>query len=72
MNYNQKVLIFYLCYLFIISLITLILFVIDKRLAIKESDKRIKEKTLLFFVVLGGTIGAYFGRIWSHHKTYKK
>ena len=70
MDYNLKVLIIYCSYLFILSLITFILFVVDKNLAVKEK-RRIKEKVLLFFVCVGGGIGGYFGRVISKHKVKK-
>lgn len=70
MTYNQVVLIIYIGYLLLFSLITFILFLVDKQLAIKEKT-RIKEKVLLFFVAIGGGIGGYFGRILGHHKTKK-
>ena len=70
MTYNQVVLIIYIGYLLLFSLITFILFLVDKQLAVKEKT-RIKEKVLLFFVAIGGGIGGYFGRILGHHKTKK-
>lgn len=70
MTYNQVVLIIYIGYLLLFSLITFILFLVDKQRAIKEKT-RIKEKVLLFFVAIGGGIGGYFGRILGHHKTKK-
>ena len=70
MTYNQIVLLVYVGYLLLFSLITFILFVVDKQLAIKEKT-RIKEKVLLFFVAIGGGIGGYFGRVLGHHKTKK-
>lgn len=72
MTYNQILLIIYSAYLAFISIITYILFLVDKHFAEKENHQRIKEKTLLFFIVIGGSIGAYLGRITSHHKTLKK
>ncbi len=71
MKYNVVVLLVYLAYLLFFSLITLILFLVDKSFAKKEGHKRIKEKTLLFFCSIGGGIGGYFGRILAHHKTHK-
>lgn len=71
MKYNVIVLIVYLAYLLFFSLITFILFLVDKNFAKKEDHKRIKEKTLLFFCSIGGGIGGYFGRILAHHKTHK-
>jgi len=43
----------------------------DKRLAVKNK-KRISEKTLLSFVVFGGTIGAALAMTIFRHKTSKK
>jgi uncharacterized membrane protein YsdA (DUF1294 family) len=53
------------------TIITFILFKIDKKRAIKGKI-RLKEKTLLIFSSLGGALGAFFGRIFNHHKTEKK
>lgn len=71
MNYHTKVLFIYLGYLLFFSIITLIMFLVDKSFAKKEGHKRIKEKTLLFFCSIGGGIGGYFGRILARHKTHK-
>ncbi len=70
MNYNQKILIIYGGILILMSLITFITYGIDKAKAKKET-RRIKEKTLLEMTILGGAIGALFGRIIFHHKTNK-
>lgn len=70
MKYEEIILIAYVAFLIIMSIITLALFIKDKRLAIKGSN-RIKEKTLLGFSVFGGAMGAFFGRIIAHHKTNK-
>lgn len=72
MNYYVKLLICYLIYLAVISLITFILYAIDKSFAKKENHSRIKEKVLLFTAALGGSIGAYFARILVRHKTQKR
>ena len=71
MTYHQIVLLVYGCYLLFFSLITFILFLIDKKFSLIEGHVRIKEKTLLFFCSIGGGIGGYFGRIIGHHKTKK-
>jgi uncharacterized membrane protein YsdA (DUF1294 family) len=42
----------------------------DKRLAIKNK-RRVSEKTLLSFVVFGGTIGAAFAMVIFRHKIPK-
>ncbi len=70
MSYNQKILIIYGGILILMSLITFITYGIDKVKAKKET-RRIKEKTLLEMTILGGAIGALFGRIIFHHKTNK-
>lgn len=71
MKYHTIVLLVYLLYSLFFSIISLILFLIDKNFSKKEGHKRIKEKTLLFFCSIGGGIGGYFGRILAHHKTHK-
>ncbi len=66
------VLIGYVGYLVLLSIITLFLFFKDKNMAKNGGGAvRIKEKTLLGFTALGGAIGAFFGRILAHHKTDK-
>lgn len=71
MNYHWIVLIVYAVYLVIMSLVTLVLFKKDKAIATGGINERIKEKTLLEGVVLGGAIGGFVGRILFHHKTNK-
>lgn len=66
------VLIGYVGYLVLLSIITLFLFFKDKNMAKNGGGAvRIKEKTLLGFTALGGAMGAFFGRILAHHKTDK-
>lgn len=71
MTYHEIVILVYGSYLLFFSLITFILFLIDKKFAKVEGHRRIKEKTLLFFCSIGGGIGGYFGRIVGRHKTQK-
>lgn len=72
MKYNQIIFIAYICYLAFMSLITFFLFIKDKKMATKNSGpNRIKEKTLLGAVALGGALGGFIGRIIAHHKTNK-
>lgn len=60
-----------LIYLGVINVVTFFLYGIDKRKA-KRSKWRIEESTLLWWAVLGGSIGAILGiKIW-HHKTQRK
>jgi hypothetical protein len=58
-------------YLVIINIIAFIFYGIDKRKAIKQKW-RIKESILLFFSILGGGVGSFFGMKVFHHKTQKK
>lgn len=46
-------------------------FGIDKAKA-EAGQWRIAEETLLFFALLGGTVGAYAGRALFRHKTRKQ
>ncbi|MBP3701039.1 MAG: DUF1294 domain-containing protein [Lachnospiraceae bacterium] len=59
-----------LTYLLIANLISLILYGIDKRKAIRDKW-RIPEKTLLLSALFGGAPGALWGMILFHHKTKK-
>lgn len=70
MTYNQKILLIYISVLIIMSIITFIMFGIDKIKA-KHNKRRVKEKTLLELTILGGGIGSLIGRIIFRHKTNK-
>lgn len=52
------------------SLVALVAYFRDKKLAVKGKE-RTKEKTLLFLAVFFGSVGAFLGRILAHHKTDK-
>ena len=54
-----------------VNIATWILFGIDKWKA-KRNKWRIPEATLLFFAVIGGSIGALCGMYLFHHKTKHK
>lgn len=54
----------------IMSLVTFLTFLKDKKLAVAGSE-RIKEKTLLSLAACFGSVGALVGRIVAHHKTDK-
>lgn len=60
------ILIFYI----IINVLTFVLFGADKYYAV-GGHWRIKEKTLLGLILLGGIIGGYLGMKIFHHKTKK-
>lgn len=58
-------------FLFILlNLITFGLFGFDKFLA-QTNRQRIREKTLLTFVIVGGSVGALFAQKLFRHKTRK-
>jgi len=60
--------------LLLFLLVNLIAFTIigyDKRLAVKNK-RRISEKALLFWVVIGGTIGSSLGMLLFRHKISKR
>ena len=60
-----------LYYLIVITIVTFLVYGIDKWKA-KQGSWRISEATLLILAVIGGSIGALLGmRVW-HHKTMHK
>ncbi len=61
----------FIVYLLVINTLSFIQIGYDKNLA-KKNKSRISEKTLLFFVLLGGTIGSGIGMLIFRHKTSKK
>lgn len=69
----KLVAIIYFITLFVFSLISFILYGVDKHIAKQgnTTKNRIKEKTLLMVTVLNGAIGSFLGRIIFHHKTEK-
>lgn len=60
--------IYFLTYLLVFSIVTFILYGVDKRKAIKR-EWRTKEKTLLGCSFLGGAIGGLSGMLVFRHKT---
>ena len=58
-------------YLLVINAVTFIVYGIDKYKA-KKAKWRISEATLLLLAVLGGSIGAWMGMKFWHHKTMHK
>lgn len=58
-------------YIAAINLVTFFLYGIDKYKA-KKSKWRVKESTLIWMSVFGGSVGAWLGmKVW-HHKTQHK
>ena len=70
MTYFQWLFVIYAGLIVLVSLVAIITFAHDKKLAIKGA-MRVKEKTLLLLAVLNGALGAFIGRIIAHHKTDK-
>ena len=57
-------------YLVIINIISFIIMGLDKLLAILKKQ-RISENTLLFFAIIGGSIGTLLGMLIFRHKIRK-
>lgn len=62
---------FFILYLIIMNLMSLLLFGIDKRRA-RNKLWRIPESTLLGISLLGGSLGSILGMSLFRHKTKKK
>lgn len=60
-----------LVYLAVVSVVTFLVYGVDKWRA-KKAQWRISETTLLGLAVIGGSIGAWFGMKVFHHKTLHK
>lgn len=69
--YNELIFYVYLSLMVIMSIISFTLYGVDKKKATKGKE-RIKEKTLLFYTIFNGAIGAFFARFVFRHKTEKK
>ncbi len=71
MKYELIILVAYIAYLVVFSLVAFAMYGKDKKMSKGGTEVRIKEKTLLFLAVFGGGVGAMLGRIFFHHKTNK-
>lgn len=72
----MRIILFYamkyiLPYLLIINALAFLLMLIDK-LCAKKRKRRIPEVVLLGFAVIGGSLGAWCGMQFMHHKTRHK
>ena len=66
------ILFIYLGIIVLMSLLAIILYGKDKKMAVKNSGpNRIKESKLLGVAAFGGAIGAFIARLLFHHKTDK-
>ena len=59
-----------LIYLVVINLLTFIAYFLDKRSSMRGGWRK-SEASLLFLVLIGGTLGAILGRKLFRHKTKK-
>ena len=57
-----------LIYLVVINVVTFVVYGIDKYKAVR-SKWRIPENTLIGLAVIGGSVGAWLGMKFWHHKT---
>lgn len=55
-------------YIFLVNLIAFIIIYTDKQKAIRKKW-RIKESTIIFLSLMGGSIGTYIGMYTFRHKT---
>ena len=62
---------FLMAWFVVINLLGIIIVCMDKRRA-KQHRWRIRERTLFFFALLGGTLGVYFTMLLIRHKTQHK
>jgi uncharacterized membrane protein YsdA (DUF1294 family) len=60
----------FLAYLLVINLITVVIFAFDKSRS-RGDGRRISEKTLLLFALIGGTPAALYAMNLFRHKTQK-
>lgn len=60
---------YFIIYLIIMTVVTYLLYTIDKKRSKRINTKRISEKTLLGFSIFGGALGGYLAMIINHHKT---
>lgn len=59
-------------YLIFINLLALLMFGIDKLLAVHKYRIRIREKTLVILMNYGGFCGAHFAMLVFNHKVKKR
>ena len=56
-------------YLSVMTVITFIIYALDKKLSQTPGKRRISEATLLLLSIFGGALGGYLAMIIRHHKT---
>lgn len=67
----KYVLLGFLAWELLASLVAFILFGKDKKMSGNGTEVRVKEKTLLEWTAFGGAVGAFVGRLVFRHKTRK-
>lgn len=60
----------FLILLLVMSILTFIIYGLDKRAA-KQKEWRTPERRLLLFGIAGGALGGLIGMMFFHHKTRK-
>ncbi|MBQ8029682.1 MAG: DUF1294 domain-containing protein [Clostridia bacterium] len=68
---NKPLLFFLISYFSVISFVTVVITLIDKTNA-KKNRRRVPEKTLMTFALLGGSIAEYVTMKVIRHKTLHK
>lgn len=66
----QQLLIAHLSWVAVLSVVTLVVYAVDKRRA-KRKGPRVRERTLHLMSWMGGAPGGWCGRHWLRHKTLK-
>jgi len=69
-NNIQQDIVYILVYVLLINIIAFLIYGMDKHRA-KKGQYRVSENALMFFVIIGGSLGAIIGMYFFHHKTQK-
>ena len=59
----------FLLYFIIISVLTILVTVYDKKISKKQGKRRISEKALIILAIMGGCIAEYLTMLKIRHKT---
>ena len=62
----------FLLYFIIISVLTILVTVYDKKVSKKQGKRRISEKALIILAIMGGSIAEYLTMLKIRHKTKHK
>ena len=61
-----------LIYVTVVSIISMIVTLYDKIAATRRPDKRVRERTLLIYSAIGGSVAMYLTMQFIRHKTLHK